>query len=423
MKAYQLKIFTAFLLLSRSYSYSDLDYLLVRAHGFEKQNNLKKAMSLYQEVINSSASSKQKEFASQKLKDLKHPDQLEADFFNYVSLVNSDCMILSIEKSLDLEWNGNCENGLASGRGQLFQTAKDKEKFIVFDGRMKNGKKDSYGITYRMDKSVIFMGIYQDNLYHGEGKLHYKTGDIAYAGFFEQGRKTGQSKSFRPNGAMLYIGQYQDNEFHGEGISYFEDGETYHGGMENSYRHGYGVFTKLEGVTWDGNFQQGGFSGRWKMQIPQGDGAKHWVFGASYQGGWKDQKRHFKGTLVWPSGKIYSGDWNEDLRHGTGSLTFEDESSFSGSFEEDLIVGKGELKLPSGASYQGDFKENVFHGQGTWSTANGISIEGQWNHGVLAESVDVTALLTSQIVELESAAKFLVETNESGLILTQNNSD
>ncbi|MCO4782061.1 MAG: hypothetical protein KC646_07010 [Candidatus Cloacimonetes bacterium] len=402
-----------------SYCYDDPNYLFIRAHSLEQQKQNKAAVELYRQITTSTISRRYKEVAFQKIYELDDSNFLETSFEHLSRLKGSDCFIVDSDIKKSYTWTGACENGLANSKGQLLEVLNDNSKVLVFDGKMKHGQRDAYGITYRMDKSVIYMGAFLNNQYHGEGKLYYKTGDLAYSGYFDKGQKTGNSKSFRPNGAMLYIGQYANNEFHGEGISYFEDGETYQGSVKNSTKDGYGIFTKLEGVIWDGDFSQGAFVGQWEQQIPQGLGAQNWVMGAKYQGGWKDRKRNFKGTLTWPNGKVYQGDWKDDLRHGEGELTYEDGTQYKGQFINDKITGIGELKLADGTSYVGAFQNNTFHGQGTWIDSNGNPYQGEWIHGDFAQSVGETILSTQDLIRVSSASRSLAETNENGVILTQ----
>lgn len=414
-----LKILLGIVLVQPSYSFDDPNYLFIRAHSFERQNKISDAVRLYKQVIVSSISKKYKDEALLKISNLENINFLESIFKDLVRLENSDCFIVNLSQSQSLQWEGECQDGLAHGKGKLYETDQNETSVLVFDGKMKHGKKDSYGITYRPDQSVIYMGGFKSSQYNGEGKLYYKTGDLAYAGSFKNGRKTGNSKSFRPNGAMLYIGQYENNEFHGEGISYFEDGETYQGTVKNSLKDGYGIFTKLEGVIWDGDFSQGAFVGQWKHQIPQGLGAKHWALGAKYTGGWKDQKRHYKGTLTWPDGRVYSGDWKNDLRHGEGTLEYTDGTVYKGQFVEDKVSGIGELKLSDGSSYVGSFFENTFHGTGTWISLDGLTYQGQWINGTLDLSVKASAITSQELIKITSASKALLETSENGVILTQ----
>lgn len=415
-----LKILLGIILAQPSYSFNDPNYLFVRAHSLEKQNKLEAAIRLYRQVIQSNISNRYKDLALLKLGELESKNFLESNFKNLLRLSNTNCFMVSSELSKSFQWTGGCENGLAAGKGQLLEQSDNLSLVVVFDGRMKNGFKDSYGITYRHDKSVIYMGGFEESLYNGEGKLYYQSGDLAYAGFFDAGQKTGNSKSFRPNGAMLYIGQYDKNEFHGSGISYFEDGETYQGSVKNSLKDGYGVFTKLEGVVWDGDFTQGSFIGQWEKQIPEGLGAHNWVLGAKYVGGWKDKKRNFKGTLTWPNGKVYHGDWKDDLRHGEGSLSYEDGTEYKGQFTEDKITGIGELKLADGTSYVGSFENNTFHGKGTWIDVEGSTFQGNWIQGEFNESIEGSLFSTQALIKIGSASKTLIETNENGVILTKN---
>ncbi|PCJ15946.1 MAG: hypothetical protein COB02_17420 [Candidatus Cloacimonadota bacterium] len=254
------QIMSAFFLTQSCFSYTDLNYLFIRANSFEKQNNFKKALNLYRQVLKSDTPEKYKKFAANKILKLDNKNTLETNLSNLIELNNMNCMFLSDSKSLSFVWEGSCKNGLISGSGKLFQLDKTKTKFLIFNGKMLNGQKDSFGLSYRKDKSLIYMGMFKNNQYHGEGKLHYKTGDIAYSGSFINGQKEGHSKSFRPNGAMLYIGEYKNNQFDGNGITYFEDGEIYQGIVKNSYRHGEGLFTLAEGLKIQGNWLNGALS-------------------------------------------------------------------------------------------------------------------------------------------------------------------
>ncbi|CAL1131851.1 unnamed protein product [Cladocopium goreaui] len=112
----------------------------------------------------------------------------------------------------------------------------------------------------------------------------------------------------------------------------YQDGSTYTGMIKDGKRHGHGVWqskncqyegqwkadaqdgqgrqTWSDGRVYEGQFQNGRFSGTGKMVWHTQKGM------LVYEGQYKDDLKHGQGKFVWPDGRTYDGEWSQGKRHG-----------------------------------------------------------------------------------------------------------
>jgi len=89
-----------------------------------------------------------------------------------------------------------------------------------------------------------------------------------------------------------------------------------------------------------------------------GKGRQTWQDGRAYEGQFKQGKFHGKGRMEWHTPKglmLYDGDYVEDLKHGFGKYVW-----------------------PDGRRYEGYWKEGLRCGQATYTNALGQSRTGVW---------------------------------------------
>lgn len=136
--------------------------------------------------------------------------------YNSIPLRFADGNVKIKAKSGYIAYEGNVENGYATGQGQLFDNAG--------------------GLVYR--------GNFEKNQYSGQGILYYPIGQVRYDGEFQNNVFEGEGKLYRENGTKQYVGQFSEGVFEGEGILYdASDTEVFAG----SFHNGELIYTQLLG--------------------------------------------------------------------------------------------------------------------------------------------------------------------------------
>ena len=190
---------------------------------------------------------------------------VRADLPGYTGF--DDCRIAPLEPAPRkdiVEWNGACESGFATGKGEL-------------------DWKDEQGKRYRL-KATLVCGEVQ-----GEGEL--KTESHTYTGTLLRGRP------------------------HGAGYILYKGGNQFEGHFVNGRQEGKGTFVWTDGSE---------YNGEWKNGLRHGQGEITYPEGGSYSGEWQAGKRHGRGRLVYTgSGRQFEGQFDNDLVAGTVPLVEE----------------------------------------------------------------------------------------------------
>lgn len=90
----------------------------------------------------------------------------------------------------------------------------------------------------------------------------------------------------------------------------------------------YGTFTGLNGITYEGEYENGEANGYGKMTFPKI---------GTYVGYFVDGKREGLGSFLWDAGDKYVGDWKDDAMSGEGTYTFPDGYALKGIWEDNQI--------------------------------------------------------------------------------------
>jgi hypothetical protein len=93
----------------------------------------------------------------------------------------------------------------------------------------------------------------------------------------------------------------------------------YQGSVQDGMPHGVGVWTSLEGETYDG-----GDLNRVKK--------KRNLFSHVWHKEWKWGKRHGRGKCSWNDNESYNGDWDQDVMQGQGTYTFSNGDTYVGQY-------------------------------------------------------------------------------------------
>jgi hypothetical protein len=166
-------------------------------------------------------------------------------------------------------WSGACQDGKATGAGVLVWWDADglKGRYV---GAMKAGRVDGDGRVMVRDGSGggfdAYTGRFAAGAPVGEGYLVTAEGD-RLVGELLDGAGHGRGLVLTAEGAVIR-GEFKD----GEGVGPLmvahrtESGERYMGQAENGERHGYGMFTAVNGDFYVGRFDQGELDGPGVLQ-------------------------------------------------------------------------------------------------------------------------------------------------------------
>jgi hypothetical protein len=106
--------------------------------------------------------------------------------------------------------------------------------------------------------------------------------------------------------------------------------------------------------------------------MQHGDGIEVWgppgKHQATYVGKFYKGKKHGPGCFKWEDGSYYEGNFDNGMFSGNGKYYFADMNKlYEGEFRFGKMEGKGiETWYESGRRYEGDFKEGKKDGEGTY---------------------------------------------------------
>lgn len=138
---------------------------------------------------------------------------------------------------------------------------------------------------------------------------------------------------------------------------------------------GKGKYTTNDGMSYIGEFYNGGFHGK---------GTFKYTDGAVYNGDWLAHQRHGKGILQYITGEVYTGDFLYDEIHGWGKLVYTSGDIFEGQFLFGCQNGIGTYtNSEKKRIYHGQWFNNLFHGHGIYYHENGRKMyDGNWKTGL-----------------------------------------
>jgi hypothetical protein len=138
-----------------------------------------------------------------------------------------DCEVL--DPDLRGKYEGQCDNGLASGRGIAY--GRD-----VYKGEFLAGKPSGRG-EYRWSKSgTVYRGEFKDGYPEGSGKYSYGTNS----------KHDGES----------YSGTVAKGLPHGKGTYKYKSGDVYSGDFRLGKRNGSGIYRWANGCKYSGEFSE-----------------------------------------------------------------------------------------------------------------------------------------------------------------------
>ncbi len=289
------------------------------------------------------------------------------------------------------------------------------------------------GMGYDMGRKFVF---------HGNGKLYDKKGELFYEGDFYDGKRNGKGKEYLlgnlyyegdflngskhgsgtqyVRGRLLYKGEFQHNTPYGSGISYSEDGSISKAGkfIEGYYYEGDLVDGKACG---EGRLYYIGslklrYEGDMKDDKPNGNGIQYNFGTCDYRGEFANGCPHGRGRRCFLHGRIregffvhghyyvgniyggkpngkgrlydfqnylsYEGDFADGVEHGQGRQYFLAKYlCYEGDFVKGCREGQGKQYINNVLAYEGGLKNGHWQGKGTWYIDGTIFYKGDFVHG------------------------------------------
>ena len=235
----------------------------------------------------------------------------------------------------------------------------------VFEGQLRNGKLDGFGVFF-YKKGSVYEGEFSQNNKCGLGKYSYfKWGSHwCFLGEYSQGRREGFGKLYK-NDRLYFAGEWK-NDFAVFGELYSEKDHVYRGEVEGDGElveitaSGFGKMILENGISFEGMFFdnrpardcEGHLASRnaWEYNgevnlayHPHGFGMMNYFKNPilkGYLGIFKDGVKSQIGRFIYKNKDKYEGEVNNDLRHGVGVL-IKGNMIFKGDWKINVKSGRG----------------------------------------------------------------------------------
>lgn len=168
--------------------------------------------------------------------------------------------------------------------------------------------------VYNSGAVQTYEGCFKAGLYHGQGRLWYRNGDMYEGTFIAGQRHTDRDPVTGKYSLALYR---------------WADGRQYTGQFHANVRQGSGTLVYANQDLYEGDFVAG-----------QREGNGRFVFasdGSCYTGEWQGGQYHGMGTLVHGNGFTYTGHFKSGLEHGQGKL---EDANSKIVYDDEWICGK-----------------------------------------------------------------------------------
>jgi len=282
---------------------------------------------------------------------------------------------------------------------------------VYYEGEWEKGKKSGLG-TYVYGKDGFYEGEWKEGEKWGQGVYVWRDGR-KYQGTWVNGEKNGRGRHTWPNGDY-YDGMWKTGEKSGLGTYHWiHTKEVYEGCWRKDKRHGKGIYRHPAGYKYDGD---------WENDVKSGYGTYYFPDSSYYIGDWRNNLQH--GTGFFNKQTItYKGDFKQGKYEGRGKLQKASGDLYIGDFLNGKYHGKGYYRWPNGEYYTGSFFNGKRHGKGAFCKPSSPPILQVWEHGVLydreqqlqLEKLAIIAQEKLQQIEKERHEKELREKVEQGL--------
>ncbi|XP_067844063.1 alsin isoform X3 [Heptranchias perlo] len=182
-------------------------------------------------------------------------------------------------------YSGDFKNGLEDGYGEYIIPSKALKKNDHYQGHWKEGKMHGHGI-YNYATGEVYEGCFQDNMRHGHGLL--RSGKLTsscpsmFIGQWAQDKKMGYGVFDDITRGEKYMGMWLDDVRHGNGVVVTQFGLYYEGAFSNNKMAGYGILLSEDDTSFEGEFSDDWIlNGKGILTMPNGD-----YFEGTFSGEW-----------------------------------------------------------------------------------------------------------------------------------------
>ena len=288
-------------------------------YGVGKNNGLEYAIKYYKEAAD--AGLKEAEAAVKRLTEERY---IAKELDSEGKPKGKGTKILSDGTRVEGEW----KNGKLL-KAKIYYISGD-----TYDGTLKNGKYNGYGVFVRKQRTVgdddVFEGIWKNGKMHGSGSWTY--------------------------GKFSYVGEYKNGQWHGQGTHTNGNGNRYEGQFVKGYMDGLGVYTYANGDRYEGEFVHGN-PNSWSSS----SSLNAYFFAKADDKPENIKKFTWQGIYFWGGGMRYEGGFKNGKFHGLGAFYSHDSGKFK--YDESNWVN-GERHGSSTAFYHGGTSRTVEYVKG-----------------------------------------------------------
>lgn len=303
----------------------------------------------------------------------------------------------------DIIYEGEWKNGMKDGYGTFYD---DYEKYV---GEFKDDKKEGYGITYTRGRGVwekTYSGFWKNDEEEGDG-LCYFNGLLSYDGEMKDGYGDGYGIRYYPNGNIQYEGIFKEHNYHLNGRLFYIDGTICFEGLFKKGNPYWGTFYDNDGTVHktqiiNGEYYTKGvlinegteeiyFRGEFKNGLFHGEGISE-----NYVGTYKEGKYHGNGTYYNGRIKEYTGQFiNGFFWDGKKLFHIEEEQTiFEGSMKDDKYYTGIETLFENDNPIDEDGCLNEIIGYQKWN--NGEIVNEKEERNTLRQKMLISSFLETK---------------------------
>ncbi|GCB76933.1 hypothetical protein scyTo_0018400, partial [Scyliorhinus torazame] len=197
-------------------------------------------------------------------------------------------------------YTGDFRNGLEDGYGEYIIPNKTLKKNDHYQGHWKEGKMHGHGI-YKYATGEVYEGCFQDNMRHGHGLL--RSGKLTsscpsmFIGQWARDRKMGYGVFDDITRGEKYMGMWLDDVRHGNGVVVTQFGLYYEGAFSNNKMVGYGILLSEDDTSFEGEFSDDWILNGKGVLTMQNDDYFEGTFSGEWGAGIKVAGTYFKPNL------------------------------------------------------------------------------------------------------------------------------
>ena len=287
---------------------------------------------------------------------------------------------------------GMFRDGEPEGEGIMYYSNGDQ-----YIGNWMAGRMDGIGIM-KYVTGDRYEGTFKKGFIYGEGKYVYSDGGY-YQGEFRNTQKNKKGK----------IIPLVDGKRHGFGLRVWSNGSQYKGQFVSDQCGGNGELVTVAGGKYEGDFFNGlkhgigseNFGNLLNIPFTCPVGHKHPGIGfCRYTGSWVRGGMEGKGIFTCMDGRTYNGEFKNSKRHGFGTQMYLQEGE-DGDADAYYFGGRGSLyKI---REYVGQWEDGIRNGSGKITYVTYDTIEGNFKggqpHGVVLYTYAISKKKRSALYE------------------------